>query len=179
MALCGGETTDASEFNSLDSLARVWEERVLALDVPRVAETLQLIYRTQPDRPHREKSKGKSKENAIDVKMSQEELDLARAIEESLKSSMATCDAATGGEHQPEIATVKNADNINTGPPEPDEGPADMLTAGQPEIPEEFAEDPDLFLAFLHSPFCLRQNRIRTTARSLVSISGVYANAWN
>ena len=133
-------------FNCLDGLTRLWRERVLDLDVSGVDETLQLIYRTQPKAGKKGKSKGKAK--AIDPLISQEELDLARAIEESLKGTSG--DLVRTGDHQfaLSVAECMKQSQFDAAVPS-DEGSRDLglFTGGAAEdsgLPDELASDSDL-----------------------------------
>jgi exonuclease V len=86
MAL-GGDGRDIG-LSCLDDLTQGLREQAGDLDVPGVDETLQLVYRSQPKgiQHGKSKGKGKGKKKVVDLLTDQEELDLARAIEESLKS---------------------------------------------------------------------------------------------
>jgi exonuclease V len=135
-------------FNCLDSLTRLWRERVLDLDVPGVDETLQLIYRTQPKAEKKGKGKGKGKAKAIDPLISQEELDLARAIEESLKGMSG--DLVRTGDHQFALSVAESMKQFQFDAAVPsDEGSQDLglFTGGAAEgsgLPDELANDSDL-----------------------------------
>lgn len=85
--------SDDVESDCLEGLARMWGESVRRLDVAGIHGTLVLVYRTQPKRKGRSKSKKKWKtkgaEDVIDTLANQEDLDLARAIEDSMKDMIA------------------------------------------------------------------------------------------
>jgi exonuclease V len=71
-------------FNCLNHLTQLLKEQARDLDVPGVDETLQLMYRTRPKNGRKGKSKGK--EMAVETLATREQLDIAKAIEESLQS---------------------------------------------------------------------------------------------
>ncbi|RDB28371.1 Exonuclease V [Hypsizygus marmoreus] len=81
---------DSRTTSCLDDLSKAWIEMVHELDVPGVDNVLQLIYRLQPQTSNwKRKNKGKTRaqprSSHLNLVVSQEELDLARAIEASLK----------------------------------------------------------------------------------------------
>ena len=96
------------EFNCLDDLTRLLREQVRDLDVPGVDERLQLVYRTQPKGTRNGKRKGRSKstDKAVDVLLSQEDRDIARAIEESLKSMSG--EPLSAAEHKFSVEVAKS-----------------------------------------------------------------------
>jgi hypothetical protein len=141
------------KFNCLDDLTRLLREQVRDLDVPSVDERLQLIYRTQPKGIRKGngngKGKGKSKftDKAIDILLSQEDLDIARAIEESLKST--TGEPVGVAEHKfaVEVAkSLKQSQSCVAGPS--DEGSRDLgiLTSlGEGNgLPDDLVDNPEL-----------------------------------
>ena len=153
--ILGGDANNI-KFNCLDDLTGLWRDQIRGLDVGGIDETLQLVYRIQPNGPHPRKKKGKGtkgkgkgKAKAIDGPTNQEELDLARAIEESLKS--VNGDQIESGDH--EFSTVvaeslKQSQPDTAGPS--DEGTWDfgILTGGCLPLGSDFSEEltnnPDL-----------------------------------
>ena len=144
MALLGGGNI---EFNCLDDLTRLLREQVRGLDVPAVDETLQLIYRTQPKDAR--KGKGKARERPIDVLTNQEELDLARAIEESLQSMIG--EPVGTGEHKfaMKVAkSLKQSQSCVAGPSDENSQDFGILTGALSEgnsLPDELIDDPELY----------------------------------
>jgi len=138
----GGDENNIG-FNCLDDLTRVLRERVCDLDVPGVDDTLQLIYRTQPKEARKGKNKrkreDKGKEKVFGVPMNQEELDLARAIEESLKSIGG--DRTGAGERECAIDVAESLPQSHSGAAGPSgEGIRDVGII----LPYELADNPDL-----------------------------------
>lgn len=122
------------------------------LDVQEVHETLQLVYRTQPERPHNGMGKGKGKEQPFDIVMSREDLDLARAIEESFGTTGSN--SATTRSHQGATDLAEEISFIGSSRTVDSLKDLDVLTAGQVEIncdPEVFIDDPDLIWALHES----------------------------
>ncbi|GLB35723.1 putative exonuclease V - a 5' deoxyribonuclease [Lyophyllum shimeji] len=86
----------------LNDLARSWTEMVQALDICGVDTTLEIIYRLQPQQSQepnwKSGRKGKGKmQSRSNLVVTQEELDLARAIEASLDDLSRGSSRETGG----------------------------------------------------------------------------------
>jgi hypothetical protein len=156
--------TDAS-FNCLDGLTRIWTEQVENLDVLEVHETLQLVYRTQLEHPRKGTGKDKGKGQAFDIVMSQEDLDVARAIEASL--GITGCNATTSKEQQ--VATDVTENISNTGSSEGAEGSKDLgvLKTGETEISCDLEVSIDV-------PDSIREESLLDQAETETNSQGLY-----
>jgi hypothetical protein len=76
--------SDAFRVACLDDLAQAWTDMVQELSICGVDPSLEIVYRLQPATP-KWKRKGKGKERAPEpIRLTQEDRDLAKAIEASL-----------------------------------------------------------------------------------------------
>ncbi|KIM88930.1 hypothetical protein PILCRDRAFT_813929 [Piloderma croceum F 1598] len=137
------------KFNCLDDLTRLLREQVRDLDVPGVDERLQLIYRTQPKGTRKGKGKGKSEfaDKAVDVLLSREDLDMARAIEESLKSTTGELVGAAEHKFAVEVAkSLKQSQSCVAGPSNEGSRDLDILTslAEGNGLADDLVDDPEL-----------------------------------
>ena len=101
----------------LNRLVELWRNHVTVLNISGVDTMLQVVYRSQPkgkgkggERGNGIASGGKKKETTEEILTSEEEVDLALTIEESIKSM----DGAAHTEHEHDLANTV----ADSGPPE-------------------------------------------------------------
>jgi exonuclease V len=137
-----GLITDSDSFRvaCLDDLTQAWMDMVQGLDICGIDPSLEIVYRLQPATP-KWKRKDKGKERAPEaIRLTQEDLDLARAIEASLSdqrrdpSQGIGLDTVSAGEIQEKISSQVKARSLERpqeGLMSPGSSKDDKTTSGQ------------------------------------------------